>query len=335
MEQTMDALRANAIAAGWINETERPLLARLSFPPASLPEGCVHDFNRAARARVLADLLDGTARPRPNPSCLGQESDLLIAETDRYGLPLRTVLGASTGLMRSDPYYDDAYLAHFYAEHYRDLYRPPRFSHSWFFAEQVRHGQRVLDQHASRLPRRGRVLDVGCGMGGALVAFGFEGWSCVGCDYGDAYAARGRSLGLDVRTGGLETVATEQPFDLILLSHVLEHCPDPIVFIRSVAGLLSENGICYIEVPGLLNLETHYNGDVLTYLQNAHLWHFTAATLTAVLARGGLAVEHATQAVQCIARRGPVIPNATAADGPAVLAQFHRLEPRPRKLTAA
>jgi SAM-dependent methyltransferase len=336
MEGTMTDLKDQAIAGGWLRAGERPLFARLGFPSPATPDGCVHESNGPTRDRVLAELLDGTAHPAANPSCLGPEAELIIAESDRYGLPLRTVLGVSTGLMRSDPYYDADYLARFYSLHYRELYRPKRFSESWFFAEQVRHGQRILDAHGHRLPKRqGRVLDIGCGMGGALVAFNFEHWACVGCDYGDAYAARGRSLGLDVRTGGFETLADEEPFDLIVLSHVLEHCPDPIAFARSAAALLAPDGICYIEVPGLMNLEGPYGGDVLSYLQNAHLWHFTQATLAAVLARAGLEVEQSSGAVQCVARRGATAADAVAADGARVLAELHRLEQGAAKLTAA
>jgi SAM-dependent methyltransferase len=335
-EIPMTHLRQQAIAAGWLNAGDRPLFPRLAFPLACTSDSCVHEFNRATRDQVLAELLGGTARPAANPSFLGKEQEVVIAETDRYGLPLRTVLGASTGLMRSDPYYDQAYLARFYSQHYRNLYRPGRFSHSWFFAEQVRHGQRVLDANWHRLPTGGgRVLDIGCGMGGTLLPFAFAGWTAIGCDYGDAYAARGRSLNLDVRTGGVETVSAEKPFDLIILSHVLEHCPDPVAVAQSAAALLADTGVCYIEVPGLLNLETHYEGDVLNYLQNAHLWHFTGATLAATLARGGLAVESCTQAVQCIARRGPTVPHASAADGPQVMEQLQRLERAAAKLTAA
>ena len=34
--------------------------------------------------------------------------------------------------------------------------------------------------------------------------------------------------------------------------------------------MVKPGGICHIEVPGLLNLEKWYNGDILEYLQNAH-----------------------------------------------------------------
>jgi SAM-dependent methyltransferase len=319
-------LKEQAIACGWLLGGERLLAERLSFPlEGDLPE-VVFESNRPVRDRVLADVLNGVAKPVRIPSCLDGEEEIVVAEVERYGLPLRTVLSRRSGLMRSDPYYDPGYLATFYRDHYRHLYRPKRFSMSWFFAEQVRHGQRIMEKLPAKLRAGARVLDVGCGMGGALVAFAMEGCEVVGFDYGEDYAAKGRRLGLDVRIGGFETVANERPFDLIMMSHVIEHISDPISFARNAAKLLAAEGWCYIEVPGIFNIRAGYGGDVLTYLQNAHQWHFTSGTLQAVLARGGLHVERGDESIWCLARPGAVDASARACDGERVEAEIVELE---------
>src|SRR6266566_78694 len=139
-------LKEQAIRSGWLRGGERLLADRLSFPPErDLPE-VVFEANRAVRDRVLTEVLGGVAKPLRVPSCLDNEEEVVVAEVERYGVPLRTVLSRHSGLMRSDPYYDSSYLATFYREHYRGLYRPKRFSMSWFFAEQVRHGQRIMEK---------------------------------------------------------------------------------------------------------------------------------------------------------------------------------------------
>jgi SAM-dependent methyltransferase len=321
----MDDRKNQAIQRGWIRQDEEILLDRLAFPlERDLPD-VVHDANRAVRDRVIADMLSGTARPFAVPSCLGREDEIVVAHADRYGIPLRTVLGRQTGLMRSDPYYSSDYLTIFYRDYYRSLYRPKRFSLSWFLAEQIRHGQRIIEKLPEK-PRPGtRVLDVGCGMGGMLVAFAFEGCEVVGFDYGADYTAKGRRLGLDIRTGGFETIAAEKPFDLIMMSHVLEHAADPIGFAKCAADALAENGQCYIEVPGIFNIRNGYDGDILTYLQNAHQWHFTAATLQAVLARAGLQVEAGDESIWCLSR--PAKPLETKVrDGERVHSEIEELE---------
>src|SRR5207248_5316515 len=70
--------------------------------------------------------------------------------------------------------------------------------------------------------------------------------------------------------------------------------------------------------------------DLLDYLQNAHQWHFTAATLRAVLARAELHVEHGDESIWCLARRGGVDSSARACDGERVEAEIVELE---RKFT--
>ena len=319
-------LKEQAIRRGWLRGGEPLLAERLTFPLEwDLPD-VVFEANRPVRDRVLADVLGGAAKPVRVPSCLDDEEEIVVAEVERYGLPLRTVLSRRSGLMRSDPYYDPGYLAKFYQDHYRGLYRPKRFSMSWFFAEQVRHGQRIMEKLPVKLGAGARVLDVGCGMGGALVAFAMEGCEVVGFDYGEDYAAKGGRLGLDVRVGGFETVANERSFELIMMSHVIEHVSDPISFARNAAKLLAPNGWCYIEMPGIFNIRTGYGGDLLTYLQNAHQWHFTSGTLQAVLARGGLHVERGDESIWCLARPGAVDASARACDGERVEAEIVELE---------
>ncbi|HEV7298785.1 MAG TPA: class I SAM-dependent methyltransferase [Tepidisphaeraceae bacterium] len=321
----MSTTRDIAIRHGWLFADEQPRFARLTFPHAG-DANCVHVNNCAVRDAVLNDVLIGRATAVANPCFLGGDTDVVIAETDRYGLPLRTVLSLNTGLMRSDPYYSDDYLRTFYTQHYRNLYRPVRFSQPWFLTEQIKHGQRLFERHRANLPRNARVLDVGCGMGGTLVAFKFDGCATVGCDWGDEFTGRGRAIGLDVRTGGFETLANEEPFDLIILSHVLEHTADPVGFCRSLRGLLATDGILHIELPGILNIRSGYDGDLLTYLQNAHLWHFTQATLNATLCQAGLQMVQADETITCVARRGAVSRNIDGNEGARVLAELDRLE---------
>jgi 2-polyprenyl-3-methyl-5-hydroxy-6-metoxy-1,4-benzoquinol methylase len=322
----MRSLKSAAVVRGWLRADDNLLVPRLAFPlAADLPE-VVHENNRDARDLVVSEALTGIAAPVANRSIFGSEPEVVVAEVDRYGIPLRTVLGTQSGLMRSDPYYGEDYLARFYSRHYRNLYRPRRFSLSWFFSEQIRSGQRILERYESKLPRRARILDVGCGMGGTLVPFRLGGHEVAGCDYGQEYAAHAWKLGLDVRVGGPETFEDVEPFDLVILSHVLEHTTDPVEFLTRVASLLKPTGQCHIEVPGLLNLDQWYKGDILIYLQNAHRWHFTAATLEAVARRAGLCVAAGDQTIVCTASLADKSHNASAADGPKVLAEITRLE---------
>jgi 2-polyprenyl-3-methyl-5-hydroxy-6-metoxy-1,4-benzoquinol methylase len=108
----------------------------------------------------------------------------------------------------------------------------------------------VLDRqyrHIDAGQTPGRVLDIGSGDGGFLENAKSIGWTVVGVDVDPAAVANARSRGLDVRQGTVHDV--EGPFDLITMSHVIEHLHDPIEVLRACYRLLSPGGSLWLETP--------------------------------------------------------------------------------------
>jgi hypothetical protein len=93
------------------------------------------------------------------------------------------------------------------------------------------------------------------------------------------------------------------PFGLIVLSQVVEHQVDPVAFLRSLRPLLATDGLAYIMVPGIHFIRHTYRDQIDIYLQNAHVWHFTATTMTALLPLCGFAVLACDESIECLARR--------------------------------
>jgi 2-polyprenyl-3-methyl-5-hydroxy-6-metoxy-1,4-benzoquinol methylase len=302
-------IRDRLESLGWLNRGERPAIDRLAFPPresARLAQFGLAWDDRAAHTRdaILSEILDGLARPTAVPRWIGETSDdLLVAEVDRYGLPLRTVLDRRTGLMRSDPYYDPSYLVRFYRDHYRELYRRATHDIGDFIAHQIQLGELIWRASREHLPEGAKVLDVGCGMGGVVAAFQLHGYRAMGCDFGPEYLEAGRKLGLNLIEGDADAAADDAPFDMIVLSQVLEHQVDPVAFLRSLRPLLTPNGLIFVMVPGIHVIRPRYRDDIAVYLQNAHVWHFTAATMTALLSLCGFTVLACDEIIECLARR--------------------------------
>ncbi len=74
-------------------------------------------------------------------------------------------------------------------------------------------------------------------------------------------------------------------FDGIILRHILEHVPDPVHWLRSLAKRLSEKGVLFIEVPDwtLLDQDTGF-------ISFEHVSYFTQGSLSQLLQRAGYAV---------------------------------------------
>ncbi len=275
-------------------DADTPLLTGLdeSAGPAkrltALQRSAIEQF--AARERAST----------PNPCLCGAARDRLLAASDRFGLPIRALLCEGCGLVRIDPYFDEASIAAFYQHDYRGIYTEAWADPEDYFERQQWRGRRVrewLAEHVDGRPRR--VLEVGCGAGGVLDAFREAGCEVAGCDYGAEMLEVGRRHGLELVEGGAEALLPFAPADLVILSHVVEHLRDPIAVLRQVTALLGERGRIYIEVPGVLTIRER-DGDVHNYLQNAHVWNFCAATLDAVAARAGLRRVAGNEYVQAV-----------------------------------
>jgi SAM-dependent methyltransferase len=97
----------------------------------------------------------------------------------------------------------------------------------------------------------------------------------AGTDVYESAAVIGRDLH-DLR-------AYEGRFDLVILSHVLEHLPDPVAGLALIRDRLAPAGVVYVEVP-------NYYGH--PSVEFAHNYCFTPVSLRNTLARAGLrAVE--------------------------------------------
>ena len=74
----------------------------------------------------------------------------------------------------------------------------------------------------------------------------------------------------------VEEFSTDEVFDVIWMSHVLEHLLEPMNFLKKIKNNLKNNGIFFIEVP---NCE--YEPTLQSSIQkNPHLFHFTTKSLS-------------------------------------------------------
>ena len=140
------------------------------------------------------------------------------------------------------------------------------------------------------LPRTGRLLDVGCGKGAFLRAFGerFPEWTLAGCDQGDANRREIEAIpGVELYTSGPPAEISGE-FDLIAMSHVLEHVPHPVAFLSDLRGALRDGGLLLVHGPNVAD-------NPFDLLVVDHCTHFVPGTVSAVAAAAGYAVERVAE----------------------------------------
>ena len=98
--------------------------------------------------------------------------------------------------------------------------------------------------------RTGQLLDVGCSNGAFLFLAKEAGFDVSGVELDPAAAAIARANGLAVVVGTLgEAGFAEASFDVVHLSDLIEHVPDPESLLREVRDLLRPSGILLVLTP--------------------------------------------------------------------------------------
>jgi SAM-dependent methyltransferase len=135
----------------------------------------------------------------------------------------------------------------------------------------------------SKFVKAGRALDIGCGSGRFLRGLRNAGWEVAGIELNDEITAGvNRVHGLVVETS--MDAFTDKSFDLITITHVLEHIRDPQEMLTRCARLLRPGGIIAIAVPNLNSWQARLTREKWFHLDlPRHLWHFSETWLSKIL----------------------------------------------------
>lgn len=130
----------------------------------------------------------------------------------------------------------------------------------------------------------GRLLDVGCNEGRSLEFFRFNGFEAEGLELNRNAAATARTKGFVIHNTSLENFATENRYDVIVLSNVLEHALLPIEMLRNIYSLLNPGGQVWISCPNSKSWLRNVLGKYwINWHVPFHVTHFSSGTLNDVL----------------------------------------------------
>lgn len=163
-------------------------------------------------------------------------------------------------------------------------------THWWF------RGRRTvylgLLEHHLRGERPGRILDLGCGLGGFLEGLAGLGQRVFPSDISLESLVHCSQRGFrdGVRASGYTLPFADDSFDLVCMFDAIEHIPDDARAMGQVARVLRPGGRVFVSVPAYQFL--YANNDRIAQ----HQRRYTRASLRRVFEGAGLAVERNTHA---------------------------------------
>jgi SAM-dependent methyltransferase len=166
---------------------------------------------------------------------------------------------------------DDARLLHYYRTEYRAIAKIGigETGHRWYRARAIALAE-LAAEHCRGVPAR--AFEVGAGYGynlNALKAL-YPDLLLFTDELDESIVLPDEIRRADLSNGG--------PYDIVILSHVLEHFADPKQVLTAALNALSKEGIVVIEVPNDVPGIVPLNGP-----DEPHLTFFTAQTLKALV----------------------------------------------------
>jgi 2-polyprenyl-3-methyl-5-hydroxy-6-metoxy-1,4-benzoquinol methylase len=214
------------------------------------------------------------------PLCGGENSNPFDQRKFRGKLVVNRIC-QDCGLVFQSPRMTEAESETFYIEEYRLFNEGSIEPTVRNMAAQKARADSLLAFTRPIVEKVSRHLDIGCSMGILLQRFAEE-FHCqpVGIEPGEAHRTRASNAGLAVHAS-LEELEKSGAgyFELISMSHVLEHLPNPagyLVHLRET--LLDPQGWLLLEVP---NLYAHDS------FETAHLVSYSPHTLVQVVEKAG------------------------------------------------
>src|ERR1035437_6329038 len=152
------------------------------------------------------------------PLCKCEDS-IAIAEKERHGIPLETIVCNNCGLVRSSKQLNGDSTNIFYSEYYRNIYEPMTDK-----MVEMRYDLLKEKSPLKCITKDMVVLEIDCGGGWNLVPFHKNGYKYYGFDFDTRFIDHGIKKGLNLFIGGVkEAEEAGIGSDFLIIDQVLEH----------------------------------------------------------------------------------------------------------------
>ena len=204
-----------------------------------------------------------------NPCLCGSITDYRLFKYDRHEHLCPTVLCEKCGLVRSNPRISSDYMIDFYeSDNYRNFTTSNKTKVYSNYFRTSKHIYKILSRY---IKPKSKILEIGCGGGWNLIPFLRSGHTIYGTEYSKELKKISKYKGIIKYDKNYKF--SRKKFDLIIVSHVLEHLYDINNFLNNLKKILKDDGYLYIEVP---SIEKKYSLDQIQFFHN---YYFTKNTL--------------------------------------------------------
>ena len=136
------------------------------------------------------------------------------------------------------------------------------------------------------------ILDVGCATGALLAFFQERGWQVAGVEISPSAEYAQARLGQKISRMDLQNSHfSDESFDLVHASHLIEHLNNPQAFLSEVWRILRPDAYFMLTTPNIDGVQARMFKSRWRSAIFDHLYLFSARTLKAMLRESGFSIE--------------------------------------------
>jgi 2-polyprenyl-3-methyl-5-hydroxy-6-metoxy-1,4-benzoquinol methylase len=137
------------------------------------------------------------------------------------------------------------------------------------------------------LSEKGKILDIGAGVGDFLLTAKNDGWQIIGIEPSE----KAKSIAINKGISFVNDLSEieDHSLDIITMWHVLEHVPNLEHQIAELKRMIKPNGTIIIAVPNFNSFDANYYGKYWAAFDvPIHLWHFSKTAIQKLFAQHNL-----------------------------------------------
>jgi 2-polyprenyl-3-methyl-5-hydroxy-6-metoxy-1,4-benzoquinol methylase len=148
----------------------------------------------------------------------------------------------------------------------------------------------------------GKFLDVGCAMGFSLEVAQARNWEPYGVEISEySSGIAKKKFGSAVFTGSLEKANFKsKSFDVIMMSDLLEHVPDPNIILCEARRILKPGGLIVITTPNITSISSIFMKGNWVNIKFEHLFYFSPTTIKLLLKKNNFEVSKILPATKAL-----------------------------------